>query len=793
MAKVALLIGVSEYEPGLNPLPAAVRDIEAMQRVLQDPEMGHFDRVKTLANPDPQTMHYEIEILFSEASKDDLVLLFFSGHGIKDDAGNLHFATRKTRKNEKGNLIRSTAVSAYSVRETMNNSRARRQAIILDCCFSGAFEAALLAKDDGSIDLQTQLGAEGRVVLTSSSSTQYSFEQQGVDLSLYTRYLVEGIETGAGDCNSDGWVSMLELHEYASSKVQETAPNMTPKIIVVKDKGFEIYLAKARVADPKLKYRKKASEYADSGTIRPTRRAILDKLRQQLGLTVDEAAEIEAEVLRPFQERLINLQQYRETLLAEAEHEYPLSEIARQDLMTLQQMLGLRDEDILLIQQEVEAQFAGQASDDFARIKQPQLEETEFEYQEILRREAECQKQTEQQEQQRQAEAVIQQHLLEQQTAPDPSICNMTRKLNEGEIYVGRVTRIIPLGAFVEIMPGKEGMIHISQLAARRVYRVEDEVAVGDEVTVKVHEIDSRGRIKLTRLGIYPDEVAAVRKEVLGQEAEAECGQEADYQQNLHRYQQKLHQLSQSEFPLSESAIERLKRSQISYGIRDDDADFLLKQLEEQKGISGNTTPVENSNETSKVSDSKILSKAISQGTQRESQKKKYQPKTQSNNLKELIDEDNLLSAEGIDYDQLKSFLKSKNWKKADLVTQEIIIKLAQPIGLDDKGISKLSCIDLHTIDSLWVKYSNGHFGFSVQKFIYDQCNRNIKKWTETIGWRNKPGMFMGLFGVKNHEQLTFSLEAPSGHLPSGPGGLGQVGWNCWEKHFFVRLEKCGL
>lgn len=362
MAKVALLIGVSEYEPGLNPLPAAVKDIEALRRVLQDPEMGGFDQVKMLANPKPHTMQLEIETLFDGRAKDDLVLLFFSGHGIKDDAGRLYFASQITRKNAKGNLIRSTAVPASFVHDIMNNSCAKRQTIILDCCFSGAFDPGLLAKDDGSIDLRTQLGAEGRVVLTSSSSTQYSFEQQGSDLSIYTRYLVEGIETGAGDTNSDGLVSILELHEYAASKVQEEAPAVTPKIIVLKDKGFEIVLAKARVTDPKLKYRKTATQSANAGTIRPAGRAILDTLRQQLGLTADEAAEIEADVLRPYQERLANLQQYRETLVAEVEYEYPLSEFARETLNTLQQMLLLRDQDVLPIQQEVETQFTQQAA-----------------------------------------------------------------------------------------------------------------------------------------------------------------------------------------------------------------------------------------------------------------------------------------------------------------------------------------------------------------------------------------------------------------------------------------------
>ena len=91
-------------------------------------------------------------------------------------------------------------------------------------------------------------------------------------------------------------------------------------------------------------------------------------------------------------------------------------------------------------------------------------------------------------------------------------IHNMTRQLNEGEVYVGRVTRIIQIGAFVEVLPGKEGMIHISQLAEGRVGKVEDEVAVGDEIVVKVREIDVKGRLNLTRLGIHPDEAAAARK-----------------------------------------------------------------------------------------------------------------------------------------------------------------------------------------------------------------------------------------------------------------------------------------
>ena len=68
-----------------------------------------------------------------------------------------------------------------------------------------------------------------------------------------------------------------------------------------------------------------------------------------------------------------------------------------------------------------------------------------------------------------------------------------------GAFYKGRVTRLMNFGAFVEIAPGKEGLVHISKLDTKRVERVEDVVSVGDEIIVKVTEIDSQGRINLSR------------------------------------------------------------------------------------------------------------------------------------------------------------------------------------------------------------------------------------------------------------------------------------------------------
>ena len=75
----------------------------------------------------------------------------------------------------------------------------------------------------------------------------------------------------------------------------------------------------------------------------------------------------------------------------------------------------------------------------------------------------------------------------------------LTEDVEVGKIYVGTVKRILPFGAFVEILPNKEGMIHISQLAHQRVRSVEDEVKVGEKVKCKVIGIDERGRIQLSK------------------------------------------------------------------------------------------------------------------------------------------------------------------------------------------------------------------------------------------------------------------------------------------------------
>ncbi|MEI6442338.1 MAG: substrate-binding domain-containing protein [Nostocales cyanobacterium ELA583] len=350
MAKVALLIAVSEYESGLNPLPATIKDVEAMQRVLQNPEIGGFD-VECLLNPDTVQMQTAIEKLFLNCQRDDIVLLYFSGHGIKHDNGKLYFATKSTRKNEQGGLSRASTVPADAIHDIINDnrSRSRRQVIILDCCFSGAFSPDTRGEDDVSLNFQqVQLGGEGRAVLTSSTSTQYSFE------SVYTQYLVQGIETGEADENHDGFISVNELHQYVQRKVQEGKHEMKPQIQAVIKEGFNIVLTKAPIHNREDLYKEIVKSWIrDDGQISSAGRKALFEQQQRLEIEPDKAAAIEEEVLKPYKDYLRRLDLYKEEYRRIIQENTLISDINNDELKRLQNALKLSNEDVEKIKNSV--------------------------------------------------------------------------------------------------------------------------------------------------------------------------------------------------------------------------------------------------------------------------------------------------------------------------------------------------------------------------------------------------------------------------------------------------------
>lgn len=95
----------------------------------------------------------------------------------------------------------------------------------------------------------------------------------------------------------------------------------------------------------------------------------------------------------------------------------------------------------------------------------------------------------------------------------------IVKEVEKGEIYLGKVNRITAFGAFVEVLPGKEGLVHISKLAHERVNKVEDVISVGDEILVKVMEIDQQGRINLSRKDAIKKETSEESKDTKSEES----------------------------------------------------------------------------------------------------------------------------------------------------------------------------------------------------------------------------------------------------------------------------------
>jgi len=242
--KLALLIGNDTYDdPALSALNAPLSDVEDLKTVLLNPDICQFDDVTVLVNPSLGKALRQINLLFSKSSKDDLLLLYFTGHGVKDRSGELYFAIKETEND----LFGGTAIPASSIKEMMSKSYSRRKVLILDCCHSGAFAKGFKGGEAPAITEDTfDVKGYGQVILTASNAVQYAADankSEGQDHSLFTHYLIEGLQTGADVKDSDN-ISVNQLYDYAHRRVLKMQPNiMTPNIFCDRREG-QLIIAK---------------------------------------------------------------------------------------------------------------------------------------------------------------------------------------------------------------------------------------------------------------------------------------------------------------------------------------------------------------------------------------------------------------------------------------------------------------------------------------------------------------------------------------------------------------------
>ncbi|MBV9178833.1 MAG: pentapeptide repeat-containing protein [Nitrososphaeraceae archaeon] len=236
--RFALLVVTSEYDdPYFQRLHSPGKDAKKLANVLKNPDIGDFEDVKIMPNKPYWEISEEIETFFSDRLREDLLLLYFSCHGIKDGDGLLYYAAKNTKIKQ----LKSTAIRSNSVNEFMETSNSRRQILVIDCCYSGAFLKEHTVKGDKEIHTNEYFQqGDGKVVLTACDAISYSFEEdknpQEVNepRSIFTWAIVDGLDTGKADLDKDGMISCDELFDYASEQVKERMPNQKPQKWVFK-------------------------------------------------------------------------------------------------------------------------------------------------------------------------------------------------------------------------------------------------------------------------------------------------------------------------------------------------------------------------------------------------------------------------------------------------------------------------------------------------------------------------------------------------------------------------------
>jgi hypothetical protein len=239
--RLALLLASDRYDdPGLGSLRSPSHDVRALAAALADPRIGGFE-VDEVFNRQAHEVNAAIEDFFCDRRPDDVLLLYVSSHGVKDDGGRLYFATSNTRVKRLG----STGIASAFVSEQMSQSMSRNIILLLDCCYSGAFVEGMVVRGGGNVGINERLSGSGRAVLSSSSALEYAFEldrqrttkeisrypsegEGGGRPSIFTEALVRGLVTGEADRNRDGRISIDELYDYTYTEVTAANPNQTP-------------------------------------------------------------------------------------------------------------------------------------------------------------------------------------------------------------------------------------------------------------------------------------------------------------------------------------------------------------------------------------------------------------------------------------------------------------------------------------------------------------------------------------------------------------------------------------
>lgn len=227
MARHGLLIGVQDYtgDGGMTPLSCPRADVDLMARLLQDPDCTEdVYSVMPLLDPTYGEARQGLVAFFDVIKRNDVVLIYFSGHGLRDDSGALYLCM----KDSHGDRLDLTALSFDRLTRNLQSRNLRRVLIILDCCYSGA--AGLKDSVRSKLFEPERVNGDGTGLFVLSSSGQAETSKEGEEYSIFTEVLVEGVRSGAADSDGDGKISVAEIAEYVSHEVPRRGTHQRPQV-----------------------------------------------------------------------------------------------------------------------------------------------------------------------------------------------------------------------------------------------------------------------------------------------------------------------------------------------------------------------------------------------------------------------------------------------------------------------------------------------------------------------------------------------------------------------------------
>ena len=207
--RYAILIGISQYQDqNLQSLQCPENDVDGLNELLISKEYGNFSETITLKNKPNHEVLLQIEKILENAKKNDLVLIYYSGHGKQDRSGRLNLATTNTIVE----YLKSTSISIDSIKNYIDTSKTNKIVFILDCCYSGLAGEAFLR---GSVDDVFQSFSKGRgiYILTGSTGFQVALEGKSEKYGEFTKHIIEGIRDWKA-ANEEGKITMDSLYQY---------------------------------------------------------------------------------------------------------------------------------------------------------------------------------------------------------------------------------------------------------------------------------------------------------------------------------------------------------------------------------------------------------------------------------------------------------------------------------------------------------------------------------------------------------------------------------------------------